>query len=59
MTNNKSIVVLFIMIYFVIDNFDLFFIFIAEGLVGIAVAGGVIVGLASILGLGIAMAKKS
>lgn len=47
------------MIYFVIDNFDLFFIFIAEGLVGIAVAGGVIVGLASILGLGIAMAKKS
>ncbi|KAK0174379.1 hypothetical protein PV327_010156 [Microctonus hyperodae] len=30
-----------------------------EGLVGIAVAGGVIVGLASILGLGIAMAKKS
>ncbi|XP_008548730.1 mitochondrial fission 1 protein [Microplitis demolitor] len=30
-----------------------------EGLVGMAVAGGVIVGLASILGLGIAMAKKS
>ncbi|KAK0072427.1 hypothetical protein PV325_011378 [Microctonus aethiopoides] len=30
-----------------------------EGLVGIAVAGGVIVGLASILSLGIAMAKKS
>jgi len=30
-----------------------------EGLVGIAVAGGVIVGLAGILGLGIAMAKKS
>ncbi|EZA57579.1 hypothetical protein DMN91_002443 [Ooceraea biroi] len=29
-----------------------------EGLVGIAVAGGVIIGLASILGLGIAMAKK-
>ncbi|KAH0561775.1 mitochondrial fission 1 protein [Cotesia glomerata] len=30
-----------------------------EGLIGMAVAGGVIVGLASILGLGIAMAKKS
>ncbi|XP_015512560.1 mitochondrial fission 1 protein [Neodiprion pinetum] len=29
-----------------------------EGLVGMAVAGGVIIGLASILGLGIAMAKK-
>ncbi|XP_011306233.1 mitochondrial fission 1 protein [Fopius arisanus] len=30
-----------------------------EGLVGMAVAGGVIVGLAGILGLGIAMAKSS
>lgn len=29
-----------------------------EGLVGMAVAGGVILGVASILGLGIAMAKK-
>ncbi|KAL0121504.1 hypothetical protein PUN28_006783 [Cardiocondyla obscurior] len=29
-----------------------------EGLVGMAVAGGVVIGLASILGLGIAMAKK-
>ncbi|XP_011877881.1 PREDICTED: mitochondrial fission 1 protein [Vollenhovia emeryi] len=30
-----------------------------EGLMGIAVAGGVIIGIASILGLGIAMAKKN
>ncbi|XP_072750495.1 mitochondrial fission 1 protein [Anoplolepis gracilipes] len=30
-----------------------------EGLVGMAVAGGVIIGIASILGLGIAMAKKN
>ncbi|KAL6254408.1 hypothetical protein P5V15_014456 [Pogonomyrmex californicus] len=29
-----------------------------EGLVGMAIAGGVIIGVASILGLGIAMAKK-
>lgn len=29
-----------------------------EGLVGMAVAGGVIIGIASILGLGIAMSKK-
>jgi hypothetical protein len=35
------------------------FFFFTEGLVGIAVAGGVIIGLASILGLGIAMAKKN
>lgn len=30
-----------------------------EGLIGMAVAGGVILGIASILGLGIAMAKKN
>ncbi|XP_014616093.1 PREDICTED: mitochondrial fission 1 protein [Polistes canadensis] len=30
-----------------------------EGLYGIAVAGGVIIGVASVLGLGIAMAKKN
>jgi len=30
-----------------------------EGLMGMAVAGGVIIGVASILGLGIAMAKKN
>lgn len=34
-------------------------LFFAEGLVGMAVAGGVIIGIASILGLGIAMAKKN
>lgn len=39
-------------------NFVCFFFF-AEGLMGMAVAGGVIIGVASILGLGIAMAKKN
>jgi len=37
----------------------LFLFFFAEGLMGMAVAGGVIIGVASILGLGIAMAKKN
>lgn len=32
--------------------------FFTEGLYGMAVAGGVIIGVASILGLGIAMSKK-
>lgn len=35
------------------------FLFFAEGLLGMAVAGGVIIGIASIVGLGIAMAKKN
>lgn len=34
------------------------FIYFSDGLKGIAIAGGVIVGIASILGVGIAMAKK-
>jgi len=37
----------------------LFLFFFTEGLMGMAVAGGVIIGVASILGLGIAMAKKN
>lgn len=40
-------------------EFRLFLFFFAEGLMGMAVAGGVIIGVASILGLGIAMAKKN
>ena len=50
---------LFLLIHRVNKTINLAYVLFSEGLVGMAVAGGVIIGVASILGLGIAMAKKN
>lgn len=47
---------LFFCFYLLISNFC--FVFVSEGLVGVALTGGIVLGIAGVVGLAFALAKK-